>query len=243
MRSVMNVVAVLALSTWMLGAVESRAGVTGTTTYEIFQNGSRVGSERLTWTEADGGQVTLEGECVLEVGGVSTTLRPSLTIDAATLSPTRYARETELGDRLDQLEALFDGGKAVYSVKENGSSSKRSIKMKPAELVVDSHVMSLLTLVADRYDFEKGGEQDLTVFDTEGGKAHSAHAMIRGMGTFENAAGSWRLKRLTVKLENVSVDLLVDDAGRVPLISVPLLNMEARLANYAGNNKAEAGGK
>ncbi|HEX7880093.1 MAG TPA: hypothetical protein VF720_11825 [Candidatus Eisenbacteria bacterium] len=241
MRSVINVVAALSLVT--LGAVDSRADLTGSTTYDVFVGGSRVGSERLTWTEADGGQVTLEGECVLEVGGISTTLRPSLTIDAATLSPTRYAREMELGDRVDELEAVFEGGKAVMSVKENGSSSKRSIKMKPAELVVDGHVMSLLTLVADRYDFDKGGEQDLTVFDTEEGKAHAAHAMVRGMGTFENTSGSWRMKRLTVKLENVSVDLLVDDAGRVPLISMPLRNMEARLANYAGNSKAEAGAK
>jgi hypothetical protein len=242
-RAVNSVVGVAALSVILMGAVHASAGMVGTTTYDVFQNGSRVGSERLTWTEADGGLVTLEGECVLDVGGVSTTLRPSLTIDAATLAPTRYTREIAQGDRTDQLEAVFEGGKAVLSVRENGSSSKRNIKIKPAQLVVDDHVISLITLVVRQYDFEKGGEQDLTVFDTEQGKAHAAHALVRGMGTFENASGSWRLKRLTVNLENVAVDLLVDDGGRVPLISMPLKNMEARLANYSGNSKAEALGK
>ncbi|MDZ4803382.1 MAG: hypothetical protein SGI90_00795 [Candidatus Eisenbacteria bacterium] len=220
-------------------APDSRASASGNGTYDIFQNGSRVGSERFTLSEAEDGQVTLEGECVLEVGGVSTTLRPTLIFDAATLAPRRYTRVIDRGERVDQVEAVFDGGKAVLSLKENGSSSKRNLRIKPAELVIDDHVVSLLTLVVRHYDFDKGGEQDVAVFDTGAAKVHMAHVMIRGMGSFENARGSYRMKRLTINLENMAVDLLVDDNGQVPLISMPIRNIEARLSGYDGNAKAE----
>jgi len=86
---------------------------------------------------------------------------------------------------------------------------------------------------------EKGGKPDLAVFDTGAEKVHMATVMIRGMGSFENASGSYRMKRLSVMLENVAVDLLVDDNGVVPLISMPTRNLEARLAGYDGNAKAE----
>lgn len=220
-------------------AADSRANLAEGGTYDIFQNGGRVGTERFIRGDAEGGQVVLEGECVLDIGGVSTTLRPTLTFDSTTLAPLRYTRETAWDERVDLVEAVFDGGKAVLSVKENGSSSKRNLRIKPAEFVVDNHVVSLLALVAQHYDFEKGGEQDLAVFDTEAAKVHAAHVMVRGMGSFQNASGTYRLKRLTVNLEEVAVDLLVDDNGVVPLISIPIRKIEARLAGYDGNSKAE----
>lgn len=230
----------VALGLFLLGvAVDSPASLSESGTYDIFQNGSRVGSERFAWSDAAGGQVTLEGECILEIGGVPTTLRPTLTIDSGTLAPLRYTRESSWGERVDLVDAVFDGGRAVLSVKENGSSSKRNLRIKPAELVVDDHIVSLMALVVKLYDFEKGGAQDLAVYDTGAAKVHTAHAMVRGMGSFENASGAYRLKRLTVNLENVAVDLLVDDNGIVPLISMPTRSIEARLSGYVGNAKAE----
>jgi hypothetical protein len=209
-------------------------------TYDIFVGGQRAGSERFTWSESDDGGAVLEGESVLDVGGVSTTLRPSLTIEEGTLLPVRYSRDAQAGDRLDAVDATFLGGKAILELEQNGTSSKRNLKIKPADLVVDDNVLSLFTMVARKYDFEKGGEQEFSVFDTQAQKTYQARCMTRGLGVLETSAGKFRLKRLTINLEDVGVDLLVDDDGTVAQISVPLQRLEARLSGYAGPAKSNA---
>ena len=145
MFSVSRVVGGVAAGLLLIGsAAAAPASLLESGTYDIYSNGYRVGSERFTWSEAEGGLVTLEGECVREVGGVSTTLRPSLTLEVGTLAPKHYMRELARGDRVDQVEATFEGGKAVLAVRENGSSSKRNVRIKSTELVVDEHFTSLL---------------------------------------------------------------------------------------------------
>jgi hypothetical protein len=218
------------------GSAEMPAGGT----YDIYVGGQLAGSERFAWSETEAGEVVLAGESVLDVGGVSTTLTPSLTIEQNTLLPVRYSRDAMAGDQLDAVQATFQGGKAVLELERNGTSSKKNVKIKPADLVVDDNVLSLFTMVARKYDFEKAGEQEFSVFDTGAQKTYQARCMTRGVGLLENSAGKFRLKRLTINLEDVAVDLLVDDEGTVAQISVPLRRLEARLSGYSGPTKSKA---
>jgi hypothetical protein len=207
--------------------------------YDVFQNGVRIGSERYSWEAGEEGKNVLAGECVTEVNGISTTFRPSLTLQGEGLTPVSLAIESEQGDNLQEFMATFEGARADYVLKENGMESKKNLKIKPAELVVDENILHMFVVLAERYDFEKAGEQDITVFDVLAKKSYTAHCRVRGMGTVENASGKFRARRLTIDLENLQVDLLVDRDGRVPQISIPLTKMEAKLKGYNSGEKAE----
>lgn len=222
-----------------LFAGNATASVDKTGFYDVYQNGVRIGSEHYTWDAGVEGTNVLQGECVLEVNGVSTTFRPSLTLQGDNLTPVSLAIESTQGDNLQEIMATFEGPRADYVLKENGMESKKNLKIKPAELVVNENILHLFLVLAERYDFEKGGEQDVTVFDVIQKKAYTAHCRIRGLGTVENAAGKFRARRLTIDLENLQVDLLVDNDGRVPQISIPMKKMEAKLKGYDGGEKAE----
>jgi hypothetical protein len=228
---------VLAAVTLFAGNVSASVDKEGY--YDIFQNGVRIGSERYSWETGDEGTNVLAGECVIEVNGISTTFRPSLTLQGEGLTPVSLAIESSQGDDLQEIMATFEGARADYVLKENGMESKKNIKIKPAELVVDENILHLFVVLAERYDFDKAGEQDMSVFDVVAKKSYTAHCRIRGIGTVENASGKYRARRLTIDLESLQVDLLVDRDGRVPQISIPMKKMEAKLKGYNSGDKAE----
>jgi hypothetical protein len=219
-------------------ATRSGASVDRSGAYEVYRDGVRVGSERYAWNEGEDGKEVLQGECVLEVDGVSTTLRPSLTINTS-MQPVAFDLSRAQGDAVVEIATRFNGGRADHTVRENGMESTKSLKISPADLVIDRDVLHLFLLLAERYDFEKGGEQDLMVFDVENRKTYKSHCRLRGLGTIENSAGKFRARRLTIDLEDLSVDLLVDKDGRVPQISIPMMRIEARLLGYSGGDKAQ----
>ncbi len=212
----------------------------GSGSYELFRDGQRVGSERYMWDTGDEGQAVLRGESVLDVNGVSTSLRPSLTLDG-TMSPVSFDLDRQQGGESIEVSTVFDGKRADHVIRQNGMETKKRLKINPADLVVQSNLISLFLPLVDKYDFEKGGEQDLTVFDVDRKESYTAHCRVRGLGTVENGNGTFRARRLTIDLYDTSVDLLVDKQGRVPQISVPMLKLEARLLGYDGSDKAELG--
>lgn len=206
--------------------------------YDLYRDGQRVGSERYTWDDTGEGQAVLRGECVLEVNGVSTSLRPSLTLDDA-LMPVSFDLDRQQGGESIAVSTVFDGKRADHVIRENGMETKKRLKINPADLVVQANVLSLFLPLVEKYDFEKGGEQDLTVFDVDRKESYTAHCRVRGLGTVENGNGSFRARRLTIDLYDTTVDILVDKLGRVPQISIPMMKMEARLLGYDGADKAE----
>jgi len=228
-----GVVAVLGLSAGVAGATVDRRGA-----YEIFRDGIRVGSERYSWVDGDSGQAVLQGECVLEIEGVSTTLRPTLTLQDSGLVPVGMTLEQTSGNDVREVSVRFSGARAQRMIREKGMEARKNFKINPADLVIRDDIVELFLPLAERYDFDKGGEQNFSVFDVEDGKGYPAHCRLRGMGTFENSFGRHRLRRLTIDLEDVAVDLYVDRTGRVPLISIPLKKIEARLQGYEGGEQA-----
>jgi len=199
-----------------------------------------VGSERYTWDDAGEGEAVLRGECVLDVNGVSMSLRPSLTMDQG-FNPVNFDLDKQQGVETVEISTVFEGKKADYTVRKDGMETHKKLKINPADLVVSENVVSLFLPLVEKYDFEKGGEQDLTVFDVDRNETYKAHCRLRGLGTIENGNGTFRARRLTIDLYDVSVDLLVDKQGRVPQISVPMMKLEARLMGYDGADKAELG--
>lgn len=206
--------------------------------YQVLEGGSPVGTERFEWTTDESGRTVLTGSVVREIQGVSSTLTTSLTFRDDTLVPAEYRRELQRGDDLEGVETSFDGGRATQVTHQRDTTSRRTLKIKPAGMVVDGSMLHLYTVLARLYDFDRGGEQDIVVYDPTARQSYVAHAMIRGLGTFENNRGTWRLQRLTINLDSVAVDLLVDPEGIVPQISVPLAGMEARLEGYQGRDQA-----
>jgi hypothetical protein len=215
------------------------AGVDKKGFYDVYQGGVRVGSERYWWEEREEGTAVLAADCVLEINGVSTTLRPSLTLVSESLTPVGLDLEASHGGNIQEFSAKFDGPRAEYVQNENGMESKKTLKIKPADLVLDENLLHQFIVLAERYDFDKAGEQDFTVFDVEQKKAYTAHVKVKGLGTFENEKGSFRMRRLSIDLESNTVDLLVDREGRVPSISIPMKKLEAKLQGYDGGEKAE----
>lgn len=207
--------------------------------FELYRGGVRIGSE--TWSLATdaSGVAVLTGQCAVEIDGVSTTIHPSLKVDAVSLTPLSYEYERTQGDDVRRVLNTFEGGRVAQKIEENGMSSKRQLKIKPAELVINDDVLSQFLLVAERYDFERGGTQDFTVFDAKTDRNYVAHAMVRGLGTVENGLGKFRVRRLTLNLEELSVDVYVDGRGQVPQIAIPIRGIEARMPGYRGEEKAE----
>lgn len=228
-----GVVAALLLGAGVAGAAVDRRGA-----YEVFRGGIRIGSERYTWDAGEDGRAVLQGECVLDLDGVSTTFRPVLTLQSPDLLPVGLTVEQSDGGEIRELSVQFTGARAERVIREKGMEARKGFKINPADLVIKDDILELFLPLAERYDFEAGGEQDFTVFDVEDGRAYAAHCRLRGMGTFENSSGKYRLRRLTIDLEDVAVDLYVDRAGRVPLIAIPLKKIEARLHGYDGGEQA-----
>lgn len=210
--------------------------------FDLYRNGSRIGSESWSWATEASGSAVFTGQCSVELDGVSTTIQPKLTLDGATLTPIAYEFEQVQGDQVRRVSTTFDGGRVAQQIEENGMSSKRQLKIKPSDLVVNDDVLSQFLLVVERYDFEKGGTQDFTVFDIKSGRASVAKVMARGLGTVENGSGTFRVRRVTLSFDELLVDVYVDGRGQVPQISIPLRGIEARMPGYKGESKVESSG-
>lgn len=221
-------------------AETSRSRPTGGGSYDLYRGNVQVGTESYEWTVAPDGASRIEGACVVELDGVSTTIRPTLSLEGASLTPISFRYEQVQGDQVRRVDSQFDGGKVSQTIEENGMSSKRQLKIKPSDLVVNEDVLYQFLLVAERYDFDKAGTQDFTVFDAKTGQNYVAHAMLRGLGTVQNGLGKFRARRLTLNLESVAVDIYVDSQGRVPMISIPLRGIEARMPGYKGDARVES---
>lgn len=208
--------------------------------YDLYRGNVQVGTESYQWTTAADGATRIEGSCVVELDGVSTTIHPRLSLDTASLTPISFHYEQVQGDRVRRVDSQFDGGRVSQTIEEDGMSSKRQLKIKPSDLVVNEDVLYQFLLVAERYDFTRAGTQDFTVFDAKTGQNYVAHVMLRGLGTIQNSNGKFRARRLTLNLNEVAVDLYVDSQGRVPMISIPLRGIEARMPGYKGDERAQS---
>lgn len=246
LRRRLALICALGLSVAVCGAVAfvdpAQANETRSGQFELYRHGTRVGSESWKWAEDASGSIVVTGQCAVDIDGIATTIHPSLTFQAASLTPVAYEFERAQGDLVRRVSTTFNGGRAVQQIEENGMSSKRQLKIKPSDLVINDEVLHQFLLLAERYDFEKGGTQDFTVFDVKLDRSYVAHAMVRGLGTVENGMGKFRVRRLTLVLQDLSVDLYVDSQGRVPQISIPMRGIEAKAPGYRGDEKVESPG-
>ena len=196
--------------------------------FRIMFGGEEIGLEKFEITEgADGIRATGEIRLTVEREGSKVTflIHPLLHFSRF-FEPISYEVTQESGPNRTKAQVNFKegGSEAVYeSGKEKES---RQINLKKDVTVLDDNVFHQYIILAKRYDFQKGGIQELSAFVPQQFIAGGVSISDKGLASVEVGKNTMKLQHLLVDTGELQISLWLNEKHDLLKLAVPKSNVE-----------------
>lgn len=214
----------------------NKAGSNGVVTYSgsemgtftIFFGGEQIGQEKFSITQDSSGyratadiRLTLEREKEKAVF----VLKPVLTFNKF-FEPTGYQVTQDDGRTKRSVRVVFKQDKSERIYEAGSEHDTREIALKNDVTILDDNAFHHYIILAKRFDFAKGGNQEFSAFIPQQFLAGSITVSDKGNESIKLGGKDIILQHLLVDTGELQISLWLDDRHELKKISVPKSNVE-----------------
>jgi hypothetical protein len=204
---------------------ESSGGFSGTDrgSFKIYSDGQLVGRESFQ-ISSDSTNYKATGETLLSLERmkekVTFNIKSTLQF-ARNLDPLSYQVVQEAGSNIVRAGVKFKSPSSDVTYEIGKEIDRRTIELQRDVLVLDDNVYHHYILLARRFDYQKGGEQQFTAFIPQQFLAGNVTIADKGNELVDLAGTKILLQHLLVDTGDLQISIWVDPSHSLKKISVP----------------------
>ncbi|MBZ5554100.1 MAG: hypothetical protein LAO21_15395 [Acidobacteriia bacterium] len=136
--------------------------------------------------------------------------------------PIRYSMVQKFEGNTSSIKMTFQDGKATADFSTSVGTEKRDYQLAPGVALLDDNIFHHYALLAERYDYEKGGLQEFPAFIPQESIGGVLHIIYKGDENVDVGGKSMAVQHLLVDTNDLKLDLYVEgNQHRLVKMEVP----------------------